>query len=428
MTMLVVGCFVVAYLLIATERVHRVAAALAGAAAMVVLGVVDADSAFFSHESGIDWNVIFLLFGMMVIVSVVRVTGLFDFLAIWVAKRVRGRAFPLMALLVVITAAASALLDNVTTVLLIIPITFVICDRLALAPVPFVIAETMASNIGGMATLVGDPPNIIIGSRGGLSFNDFLVHLGPLTVLLLVVYLGLCRVLFGRAMTHDEHRVKALMLLDERSMITNRRLLVQSLTVLGAVMAAFVAHPVLHLAPSLVALLGAGALVAVSGLEPREYLGEVEWPTLIFFMGLFVMVGGLVEVGIIDTLGSQAAEAVGDRFALAGSMLLFGSAVVSGVVDNIPYVATMAPVVSDLVAADQSNPQATSLWWALAAGADLGGNATAVGAGANVVAIGMAARNGHPISFWTFTKYGIVVTAVTVAIAWIYFWFTHFTV
>jgi Na+/H+ antiporter NhaD/arsenite permease-like protein len=428
MTMLVVGCFVVAYLLIATERVHRVAAALAGAAAMVVLGVVDADSAFFSHESGIDWNVIFLLFGMMVIVSVVRVTGLFDFLAIWVAKRVRGRAFPLMALLVVITAAASALLDNVTTVLLIIPITFVICDRLALAPVPFVIAETMASNIGGMATLVGDPPNIIIGSRGGLSFNDFLVHLGPLTVLLLVVYLGLCRVLFGRAMTHDEHRVKALMLLDERSMITNRRLLVQSLTVLGAVMAAFVAHPVLHLAPSLVALLGAGALVAVSGLEPWEYLGEVEWPTLIFFMGLFVMVGGLVEVGIIDTLGSQAAEAVGDRFALAGSMLLFGSAVVSGVVDNIPYVATMAPVVSDLVAADQSNPQATSLWWALAAGADLGGNATAVGAGANVVAIGMAARNGHPISFWTFTKYGIVVTAVTVAIAWIYFWFTHFTV
>jgi Na+/H+ antiporter NhaD/arsenite permease-like protein len=428
MTMLVVGCFVVAYLLIATERVHRVAAALAGAAAMVVLGVVDADSAFFSHESGIDWNVIFLLFGMMVIVSVVRVTGLFDFLAIWVAKRVRGRAFPLMALLVVITAAASALLDNVTTVLLIIPITFVICDRLALAPVPFVIAETMASNIGGMATLVGDPPNIIIGSRGGLSFNDFLVHLGPLTVLLLVVYLGLCRVLFGRAMTHDEHRVKALMLLDERSMITNRRLLVQSLTVLGAVMAAFVAHPVTHLAPSLVALLGAGALVAVSGLEPWEYLGEVEWPTLIFFMGLFVMVGGLVEVGIIDTLGSQAAEAVGDRFALAGSMLLFGSAVVSGVVDNIPYVATMAPVVSDLVAADQSNPQATSLWWALAAGEDLGGNATAVGAGANVVAIGMAARNGHPISFWTFTKYGIVVTAVTVAIAWIYFWFTHFTV
>jgi Na+/H+ antiporter NhaD/arsenite permease-like protein len=426
-TVLVVAAFLAAYLLIATERVHRVAAALAGAAAMVVLGVVDADTAFFSHESGIDWNVIFLLLGMMVIVSVIRVTGLFEFLAVWVAKRVRGRAFPLMALLVLITATASALLDNVTTVLLIIPVTFVICDRLALAPVPFVIAEVMASNIGGMATLVGDPPNIIVGSRADLSFTDFLVHLGPLTLLLLVVYVGLCRVLFRHALTHDENRVEVLMALDERRMITNPRLLVKSLVVLAAVMVAFVAHPVLHMAPSVVALLGAGALVLVSQLEPSDYLAEVEWPTLVFFMGLFVMVGGLVEVGVIGTLGSSAADAVGDRFALAGTVLLFGSAVVSGVVDNIPYVATVAPIVGDLVAADEDDPRAKALWWALVAGADLGGNATAVGAGANVVAIGMAARNGHPISFWTFTRYGIVVTTVTISITWVYFWFTHFT-
>lgn len=428
MTWLVVAAFVVAYLLIATERVHRVAAALTGAAVMVILGVVDADAAFFSHESGVDWNVIFLLFGMMVIVSVIRRTGLFEFLAVWVAKRVRGRAFPLMTLLVLITATASALLDNVTTVLLIIPVTFVICDRLALAPVPFVIAEVMASNIGGMATLVGDPPNIIVGSRADLSFTDFLVHLGPLTVLLLVVYLGLCRIMFRRALTHDEERVEQLMKLDERSMISNPRLLVKSLVVLAAVMAAFVAHPVLHLAPSLVALLGAGVLVLVSRLEPADYLAEVEWPTLVFFMGLFVMVGGLVEVGVISTLGSNAADAVGDRFALAGTVLLFASALVSGVVDNIPYVATMAPVVEDLVATDADDPRATALWWALVAGADLGGNATAVGAGANVVAIGMAARSGHPISFWTFTKYGILVTAITVTFTWAYFWFTHFTV
>jgi len=426
MTAAVVAVFVGAYILIATERIHRVAAALGGAALMVLLGVVDAHVAFFSDETGVDWNVIFLLLGMMVIVSVLKQTGVFDFLAIWAAKRVRGKPFALMVMLVCITAVASALLDNVTTVLLIAPVTLLVCDRLALPPVPFLIAEALASNIGGMATLVGDPPNIIIASRADLSFNDFLVNLAPLALICMVAFIGLCRIMFRSAFTYDEARAADVMELDEREVIRDGALLVRSLIVLAAVMVGFIAHSALHVEPSLVALLGAGALVAVSKLQPGEYLEEVEWPTLVFFMGLFIMVGALVEIGVIKTLGEAVTDAVGTRYFLASSILLWGSAVLSGIVDNIPYVATVSPLVQGLVDSGGDTPQANALWWALAAGADLGGNATAVGASANVVILGIAARNGHPISFWQFTKYGLVVATVTIAIAWPYIWLRYY--
>jgi len=208
--------------------------------------------------------------------------------------------------------------------------------------------------------------------------------------------------------------------LDEREAITDTRLLIKSLVVLGAVMLAFISHSFLDLEPSMVALLGAGALVAVSRLEPSEYLGEVEWPTLVFFAGLFIMVGGLVETGIISSLAKSATDAVGQQYFLATSVILFASGALSGIVDNIPYVATMAPLVQDLVQAGPGGPQGQAAWWALALGADLGGNATAVGASANVVVIGIAARNEHPISFWTFTKYGLVVASVTIVLAWVY--------
>ena len=428
MTVAVVVVFIGAYILIASERIHRVAAALAGAAAMVLLGVVDAHVAFFSENTGVDWNVIFLLLGMMIIVSVLKQTGIFDFLAIWAAKRVRGRPFPLLVMLVCITAVASALLDNVTTVLLIAPVTLLVCERLAIPPVPFLIAEALASNIGGMATLVGDPPNIIIASRAGLSFNDFIVNLAPLALLLMIVFIGLCRIMFRGAFNYDEDRVAAVMELDEHEVIRDGGLLTRSLIVLGAVMIGFVAHPVLHIEPSLVALLGAGALVALSKLQPSEYLEEVEWPTLVFFMGLFIMVGALVERGVISSLGETLTDAVGDRFFLAASVLLWGSAVLSGIVDNIPYVATVSPLVQDLVASGGGTTGADGLWWALAAGADLGGNATAVGASANVVIIGIAARNGHPISFWKFTKYGLIVATVTIAITWPYLWLRYYAI
>ena len=262
-TVFVVAVFVAAYVLIATERIHRTAAALAGAAGMVLLGVVDAKVAFFSERTGVDWNVIFLLLGMMVIVSVVKQTGVFDYLAIWAAKRTRGRPFPTMVLLVVITAVASALLDNVTTVLLIAPVTLLVCDRLAVSPVPFLIAEVLASNVGGTATLIGDPPNIIIASRAGLTFNDFIVNLAPIVVVLMVVLIGFCWLMFRKQLSYNPERVAALMALDERDVIRDVGLLKRSGVVLGAVMVGFFAHSALHIEPSMVALLGAGALVAL---------------------------------------------------------------------------------------------------------------------------------------------------------------------
>jgi Na+/H+ antiporter NhaD/arsenite permease-like protein len=423
---LTVAIFTIAYIFIATERVSRVTAALGGAAGMVLIGVVDAESAFFAEDTAIDWNVIFLLLGMMIIVSVLKQTGIFDYLAIWAAKRARGRPFAVMVLLVLITAFASALLDNVTTVLLIAPVTFLVCARLGVNPVPFLIAEVLASNIGGTATLIGDPPNIIIASRAGLSFNDFLLNLGPIVLLLLVVFVVMCRFLFRSAFSYDEQRVAAVMSLDERETIRDRGLLIRSGVVLALVLVGFVLHAALGLEPSIIALLGAGLLVAVSGLDADDYLSEVEWSTLVFFMGLFIMVGGLVEAGVIGALGERLTEVVGDQYFFAASVLLWGSAVMSAIVDNIPYVTTVAPLVQGLVDQGGGDPQADALWWALALGADLGGNATAVGASANAVILGIAARNGHPISFWTFTRYGLVVAFITVAISWPYLWLRYY--
>ncbi|MEU1722030.1 ArsB/NhaD family transporter [Nonomuraea sp. NPDC005692] len=422
---LAVAVFLVSYTLIATEKVHRVAAALGGAGIMLVLHATDGGAAFFDEHTGIDWNVIFLLLGMMVIVGVLKQTGVFEFLAIWAAKRARGRPFRLMVLLILITAGASALLDNVTTVLLIAPVTFLVCERLALPVAPFLIAEAMASNIGGTATLVGDPPNIIIASRGGLTFNDFLAHLAPLIVVLIVVFIGLCRVMFRRSFIYDPELAAEIMTLDEREAIADRRLLWQSLTVLAVVMAAFVLHPVLHYEPSVVALLGAGVLVALTKVTTEEAIAEVEWPTLVFFAGLFVMVGALVETGVIAQVSQAAAQATHGQLGLTTMVLLWASAGLSAIVDNIPYVATMSPIVADLVQANGGEGPAQVLWWALALGADLGGNATAVGAAANVVILGIAARNGTPISFWQFTKYGLIVTVTTVALATPYLWLRY---
>ncbi len=416
MTLLVIAAFVAAYVLIATERIHRVAAALWGAGAMVVLGAVNAESAFFSEDTGIDWNVIFLLLGMMIIVGIVKQTGVFEFIAIWSAKRARGRPFRVMVMLVVLTAVASALLDNVTTVLLVAPVTLLVCERLGTSPVPFLLAEAMASNIGGTATLIGDPPNIIIAGRSGITFNDFVINLGPIVVLLMIVFVGLAWLLWGRKMQVDSERAESIMELDEREAIDDKRLLVLCGVVLLLVLAGFVLRPLIGIEPSMVALLGAGVLVALSRSRPSVYLHDVEWPTLVFFAGLFIMVGALVKVGVIETVGQWAAGLIGDNLVVAHSALLIGSGVLSGIVDNIPYVATMSPIVEQLV----SSTGDPTLWWSLALGSDLGGNATAVGASANVVIIGIAARNGVRISFWEFTRYGLIVTAVTLLITWAY--------
>ncbi|MFC9999362.1 ArsB/NhaD family transporter [Nocardia sp. NPDC127526] len=425
MTAVAVAVFTVAYILIASERVPKTTAALGGAAIVLALGVTDSEHAFFSHETGIDWDVIFLLLGMMIIVGVLRQTGAFEYTAIWAAKRAKGSALRIMILLVLITAVASAFLDNVTTVLLIAPVTLLVCDRLAINPVPFLIAEVLASNIGGAATLIGDPPNIIIGSRAGLSFNDFLIHMAPIVVIELAVFTLILPRLFRGSFTVDPERVADIMSLDERETIRDGRLLVQCAAVLAAVFTGFIGHSVLHVEPSVVALLGAGVLVLISQLPQRDYLSAVEWETLLFFAGLFIMVGALVKTGVIERLAELATEATGGDALLATMLILVVSALLSGIIDNIPYVATMSPIVADLVGG-LDHPQAGALWWSLALGADFGGNLTAIGASANVVMLGIARRSDHPISFWEFTRKGVVVTAITIAIAAPYLWLRYF--
>jgi Na+/H+ antiporter NhaD/arsenite permease-like protein len=423
---LALGIFVVAFFYIATEKADKVKTVLIAAGAMAVLGLTPGSEVFFSEHEGIDWNVIFLLFGMMVIVGIIKQTGVFDFLAIWAAKRSQGRPYRLMVMLMAITAIASPFLDNVTTIMLVAPVTVVVCNRLRIPAQPYLIAEVLASNIGGAATLIGDPPNIIIGSRAGLSFNDFLVHMAPIVIVIFVVFVIFTRVLFRRSFQYNPDRVAEVMTLNERRAITDPRLLVRCLVVLAVVIVGFGLHSVLHLEPSIIALVGAGVMLLVSGADVSDTLREVEWPTLVFFMGLFVMVAGLVHTGVIATVGTWTVAMVGDNWFGAATALIFGSAVLGAFFDNIPYVATMAPVVESLVAQVPDPATGQALWWAFALGADFGGNGTAVAASANVVAIGIAGRTGHRISFWQFTRYGIVVTILSTTIAWVYVYLRYF--
>jgi Na+/H+ antiporter NhaD/arsenite permease-like protein len=328
-----VSVFVVAYGLIATEKINRVAVALGGVSIMLAVGATNAEHAFFSEDAGIDWNVIFLLLGMMLIVGVLKRTGLFEFVAIWAAKKARGRPFLIMVILIVVTGVLPAALDNVTAVLLVAPVTLLVCDRLGVPPIPFLIAEVLASNIGGAGTLVGDPPNIIIiiiiAGRSGLSFDDFLSVLAPFVLVVLAVLVLLCRIMFRRAFRYDAERAERVMALRESDAIRDRRLVVLSLLVLGAVLVAFSLHTLLGLGPSVVALLGGLLLLALSRLDATEIAKDVEWPTLVFFAGLFVMVGSLVATGVIDTPADAATGSVEGKLWPATLLLLCASGVLS---------------------------------------------------------------------------------------------------
>ena len=391
-----VAVFVVAYVLIATERLPKTIIALGGAGVILGLGVATSEEAFYSPETGVDWDVIFLLLGMMIIVGVLRRTGVFEFVAIWAAKRAKGSPLRVMVLLVLITAGASAFLDNVTTVLLIAPVTLLVCDRLQVSPIPFLIAEVLASNIGGAATLIGDPPNIIIASRSGLTFNDFLLHMAPMAALALAVFVAMLPLLFRGSFQVDPDRVADVMALNEKEAITDRRLLIICGAVLAAVFTGFIGHAVFHIEPSVVALLGAGLLVLLSRSKPRDFMASVEWETLLFFAGLFIMIGALVKTGVIGRMADAAARATGGDPLTATMLILFVSALLSGIIDNIPYVAAMSPIVQQLTEGIADPVQADALWWSLAIGADFGGNLTAIGASANVVVLGIAKRSGFP--------------------------------
>jgi Na+/H+ antiporter NhaD/arsenite permease-like protein len=418
--------FCVAFFFIATEKVDKVKTVLIAAGLMAVLGLIPGAGVFYSEHEGIDWNVIFLLFGMMIIVGIIKQTGFFDYLAIWAAKRSKGRPYRLMVMMILITGLTSPFLDNVTTIMLVAPVTVVVCNRLHIPAQPYLIAEVLASNIGGAATLIGDPPNIVIGSRAGLTFNDFLIHLAPAVIVILAAFVLLAYVLFRRSFRYNPDRVADVMALQERRAITDPALLRRCLIVLGLVIVGFGLHSVVHVEPSIVALVGAGVMLLVSKADVNETLNEVEWPTLVFFMGLFVMVAGLVHTGVIETIGTWTIEVFGDQYFLSATALLFGSGVLGAFFDNIPYVATMAPIVEGLVAQAPDPQTGQALWWAFALGADFGGNGTAVAASANVVAIGIAARSGHRISFWEFTKYGAIVTVLSMAMGWVYVWLRYF--
>jgi Na+/H+ antiporter NhaD/arsenite permease-like protein len=426
MSFIAVVVFVVAYVLIAGDRVNKTLVALAGAAIVVALPVINSDDVFYSRDTGIAWDVIFLLLGMMIIVSVLRKTGVFEYIAIWAAKRARGSPLRIMILLVGVTAFASALLDNVTTVLLIAPVTLLVCDRLEIGPAPFLMAEAFASNIGGTATLIGDPPSIIIASRAGLSFNDFLIHLTPIAIIITAVFVALLPRLFPGAFDVDPERVADVMSLEEREAIRDPRLLIKCGVVLAAVLAGFVAHTQIHMEPSLVALVGAGILIVISGLEHSDYLSSVEWETLLFFAGLFVMVGALVKTGVVNQLARLATEATGGHALLTTMLVLVVSFLVSGIINNVPYAATMAPIIGQLLPSVAGHVHQQALWWALILGTDLGGNLTAVGASANVVILGIARRADSPISFWEFTRKGAVVTTISIALSAAYLWVRYF--
>ncbi|PTW90788.1 Na+/H+ antiporter NhaD/arsenite permease-like protein [Microbacteriaceae bacterium MWH-Ta3] len=408
--------FFIAYALIAAEKFNRVAVATGAAAVMILIGATSSDDIFYDHATGIDWNVIFLLLGMMLIVGVIHKTGAFEFLAIHAIRLAKGNPKVTFVYIVLLVALASAVLDNVTTVMLVVPMTLVLAQKLKVSPVPFILGEVFASNIGGAATLVGDPPNIIIGSKAGLGFNEFLVHMAPIAALAMVAAIPLMLLLFRRTLRNSAADRSAAMDLNPREYLRDIPLLVKSVGVLVAVIIGFLLHSVVHLEPSLVAMMGAGFLILISGLKPEEFARDVEWGTLVFFAGLFIMVGALVNVGALGAFADFLKSALGTNLTVITTTVVVVSGILSGIVDNIPYVASMVPVISDLAASLKLEPGNNVLWWALAVGADFGGNMTLVGASANLVAVGLAKKAGVDITFWQFAKYGFPVTVVTIAV------------
>jgi len=412
------GVFLVAYALIASERFDRTLIALLAGLLLVAIGIIDQKEAF----GAVDWNVIFLLAGMMVLAGALAQTGFFRWLAVRSVQLSRGDPLRLLVILCVVTAVLSAFLDNVTTVVLLTPVTLSIARTLGVFPAPYLISQILASNIGGTATLIGDPPNILIGSAAGLDFGAFLVNLGPVSALIFAVFLGAMVVLFRGALQVPDEQREAALEATEPAIITDRGLLIRTLIVLGLTIAAFLAHGALGLEAATIALLGATVLMLVGGLDPHEAFRDIEWSTLFFFVGLFILVEAVVRVGIVGGVANAIVEATDGQVGLAAMALLWFSAIASAVIDNIPYTATAIPVVERLV--DNGLP-AETMWWSLALGACLGGNLTIVGASANVVVANLAARAGHPIRFVEFLRYGAIVTVGSLVISSLYVWLRY---
>ncbi|HLC16578.1 MAG TPA: ArsB/NhaD family transporter [Thermodesulfovibrionia bacterium] len=443
--------FIIAYAVIVSEKIHKTIVALFAAALMLILKILTQHEAFhiaeIEHrlvELGVDWNVIFLLISMMVIINLMRPTGIFEFIAIKSAKLGKGDPIRIMVIFAIVVAILSALLDNVTTVLLITPVTFLIADALEIDPIPYLLVCAFASNIGGTATLIGDPPNIMIASKAGLSFMDFVYHLTPVVIVMMVAFIVMIKLMFGKKLVTRPELKSRIMEMDEYEVIKDKGMLIKSLAVLFLVLAGFVLHGALHYHPATIALFGAGLLLLLSKThDPHHYLAEVEWSTIFFFIGLFIMVGAVAKVGLIKWMSLQMlAITQGNMFATS-MLIMWFSAFASAIVDNIPYVATMNPLVIDMAQTLADSPEHTEwygktgiqllqhpllmpVWWSLALGACLGGNGSAVGSSANVIVVGMSEKAGRKITFMRFMAYGMPVMIMTVIISTIYVWLRYY--
>ncbi|MBM4053823.1 MAG: ArsB/NhaD family transporter [Planctomycetes bacterium] len=433
------GIFIVCYGLIVSEKLDKTKVALIGAGLMMFLKIVSHHEAFYNEKYAVDYNVIFLLIGMMIIVHVLSKTGIFQYLAIKCAKLAKGKPFLILILFACITAIFSAFLDNVTTVLLLVPVTLFIADELNIDPFPFLITEVMAANIGGTATLIGDPPNIMIASKIKLTFMDFIYHLTPAVLFIFPFFLLATKFFFGKKMHVKEEVKKRIMNMDERVLLKNFPLLIKSFIVLGIVILGFVFHGVLHHEPATIAILGSAILLILSKEDPHEVLKEIEWPTIFFFIGLFILVGGVIKVGLITKLSEgmiAITNPTADNMFVTSITTLWFSAICSAVVDNIPFVASMIPLVRDtayaVLPAESSNagilqhPTLMPVWWSLALGACLGGNGTPIGASANVITIGLSKKAGFPITFKKYMIYSIPFTILTLFISTVYIWFRYY--
>lgn len=399
---------------IVSEKVHRAAASLAGAVILLATHVLTVDSAI-EH---VDVNTIGVLVGMMLFVAVVKNSGLFEYIAIKSAKLTHGKPWAIMAVFAIITAVLSAFLDNVTTVLLVGPMTLAITSILNVNPIPFMLTQILASNMGGTATLIGDPPNIMIGSEAGLGFADFILNTAPIVVIIMAVSLLCFYLMFGRKLKVSDDAMQAVMELDENRAIKDKSLLIKSVVMIGLVVIGFMFHSSLGMESCTIALLAAVIMMIIGKQDAEDVIMGVEWSTILFFIGLFVVVGGMEETGVIDQLATLLIGMTGGNMVLTMLIILWVSAIVSSFLDNIPFVATLIPMILAIQA--ESGMDVTPLWWALSLGACLGGNGTLIGASANVVLSGISNKNGYPITFMSYLKVGFPMMILSVAISMVY--------
>ncbi len=421
----------ITYAIIISEKANRAVVALVGAGLMVVAGVLSQEEAI----KGVDWNTIGLLTGMMILVSVSRRSGMFQYVAVWSAQAAKAHPAGILFLLQITTAVLSAFLDNVTTVLLIVPVTLAITEELDVPAYPYLFAEIFASNIGGTATLIGDPPNILIGSQVGLDFNAFAVHLAPIIVVIMIVQAIMIHLIWGKDLKATPEREALVMAMQPKQAITDWLLLKQSLAVLTAVMIAFVLARPLHLEPATIAMLGAAVLMLLDNWSHHaekaagnihKTFGDVEWITIFFFIGLFIVVHGVEVGGLLKLLADKLVAATGGNLAHAGYAILWASAVLSAIVDNIPFVATMIPLIKSMAPSFGGPDAILPLWWCLSLGACLGGNGTLIGASANLTVAGLAERGGVPFRFVTYTLYAFPMMLVSIGICHLYVWWRYF--